>query len=380
MRAAHVLGMGLDCALGADPETRVAALRTPAMPVGRIRLEALADPVDAACYRIDDGAEPLDPERPRRLIPPVVAAALAAAGLSAAQRRHMPILVGSSCFAIARDEALYARALQARDGDAVAMPEARFDSIGQLAADAAGSQGRILSWHTACTSAANALLAGQRMIAAGHCEHALVLGVEWVNCTSLAGFSALQLLSDSVRPFDAERRGLVLGEAVGAIVLGAGAGHSGLRLRGGAANCDTHGVTSPGPDGATIAAVQQQALAHAGCQPGDIRAIKAHATGTAANDACEARALHRVFASLPPVCALKSRIGHTLGACGVSELALFGEALQAGFLPITPGFASADPKLGVTPLQQPRAAPSGTYLLNQFGFGGSNTSLVLELG
>ena len=81
---------------------------------------------------------------------------------------------------------------------------------------------------------------------------------------------------------------------------------------------------------------------------------------------------------MPPLTALKPYLGHTLGACGSIELALFGSALSRGFLPPVPGFKQADPALGVQPLTAQAPAPAGHYLLNYFGFGGNNTALLLE--
>ena len=113
-------------------------------------------------------------------------------------------------------------------------------------------------------------------------------------------------------------------------------------------------------------------------QPWQVRGIKAHGTATPTGDAAEALGLQSVFASQPPVSALKPYLGHTLGACCVNELVLFAGALQCGFLPATPGFETPDPALGVHPLKAPASAPDGYYLLNHFGFGGNNTVLALE--
>ncbi|HEX7340773.1 MAG TPA: beta-ketoacyl synthase N-terminal-like domain-containing protein [Rhodanobacteraceae bacterium] len=377
---AHLLGLGLACALGPTLEDSLATLRSGAPSVGRVRLADLDEPLDSAYFRISDGAEPFDPTRLSHLLPPVIEAALNAARLSTSTRRMMPIFVGSSSFAIAQSEHHYAHALRHRPEHAMAMPDAGFGSVADFAARIAGSDAQTRSWHTACTSAANALLAAQRLLAAGHAQHVLVLGVELANRTSLGGFQALQLLADAVRPFDARRAGIVLGEGIGAIVMGRARGNSPWHLADGATNSDLHGVTGAHPEGRVLAAVQQQALQRAGCRAADVRAIKAHATGTPANDTAEARAMHALFLpKLPPLCTLKPWLGHTLGACGVVELALFAAALRDGFIPATPAGTQPDPALDVHPLTSVLPARPGSYLLNQFGFGGNNTSLVLEV-
>jgi len=96
------------------------------------------------------------------------------------------------------------------------------------------------------------------------------------------------------------------------------------------------------------------------------------------NDLGEAAGMRRVFPELPLVCGLKATIGHTLGACGVNELALFAAALQAGFMPGTPGFEDEDPALQIRPSTAASPAQAGAYVLNYFGFGGHNSALLLD--
>jgi 3-oxoacyl-[acyl-carrier-protein] synthase-1 len=169
----------------------------------------------------------------------------------------------------------------------------------------------------------------------------------------------------------------VLGEGVGALVLSAEEA-GGLSLSSGASNSDPFSVTAANPDGGTIAAVQLEALRQAGLDASAVRGIKAHGTASPMNDSGEAAGILRVFPAPPPVCALKPYLGHTLGACGATELVLMASALERGFFPGTPGFEQFDPELGLHPLREASDAPAGDYLLNYFGFGGNNTSLLLH--
>jgi 3-oxoacyl-[acyl-carrier-protein] synthase-1 len=226
-------------------------------------------------------------------------------------------------------------------------------------------------------------MAAKRQLAAGVIDYALVVGVELFNNITAQGFSSLGLLTSSVmKPFDASRDGLVLGESVAALVLGSArqrdASH--FYLAGGANRSDAHSITSITADGSTVASVMNQALASANCKPEAIAAIKVHGTASLANDEAEAAGMHRVFASLPKVCALKPFIGHTLGACGLTELILFYRALEAGFLIATPGISVEPGELRVALNQQPQFSPSmsNSYLLNYFGFGGNNSALVIR--
>lgn len=242
-----------------------------------------------------------------------------------------------------------------------------------------GIDGPVFSIHTACSSSANALIVARELLLRGEARRALVLGAEGLSTVSLGGFAGMMLLDpEGCRPFDANRRGLQLGEAYAAVLLDRETA-PGPRLAGGANLCDIHHVTSASPDGEAMHRAMQQALQQAAIKAGDVSAIKAHGTGSQDNDTAEAAALHKLFSgTLPPLSTLKRQLGHTLGACGVVELVAWLGCMQAGFLPAAAGFASTDPALGITPVQQAHPATAGYSLLNYFGFGGNYASLVLK--
>jgi len=217
----------------------------------------------------------------------------------------------------------------------------------------------------------------------GEVQRALVIGVEGLSAVALSGFHSLMLLDpEGCRPFDAKRRGMQIGEAVGAVLLEAGdAVPGGDILLGGANLCDTHHMTSAAPDGSAMRGVMQMALAAVGLQPADVAVIKAHGTGSLDNDTAEAAAMHTLFGEdLPMFTGIKRYLGHTLGACGAVELAVFLGCLRAGFVPPTAGFTHPDPALHVTPLTEFHPAPRGTAMLNYFGFGGNYASLLIAHG
>jgi 3-oxoacyl-[acyl-carrier-protein] synthase-1 len=310
------------------------------------------------------------------MLPQIAEEALSAAGLSPKQRRRTALFVGSTAYGIARAEGEYLSLLERAPGSSFALSRIGFQEIRELMRETCGIEGPDFAFNTACTASANALLAAQRSLSVGRFDHALILGVELANRTTLTGFSGLQLLADELRPFDARRSGIVLGEGIGAAVLERGSGR--LNFPGGSSNSDTYSVTSANPDGSSIARLEAEVLARASLKPDAIRGIKAHGTASPLNDAGEAAGLRKTFGLLPPLTALKPYLGHTLGACGIVEFALLGGALAEGFLPAVPGFSQEDPLLGVRPLTAAAPAPDGTYLLNYFGFGGNNTALLLE--
>ena len=244
--------------------------------------------------------------------------------------------------------------------------------------------GPCLNVHTACSSSANALLLAQEMISRGEMDRAIVLGIEGLSAIALAGFQSLMLLdTQGCRPFDRERDGLQIGEIYSAIVLepASSSDHRlpGHYLLGGSNLCDTHHVTSASPDGSRMLQVMQQALQVSGAKATDLSGIKAHGTGSIDNDAAEAIALAKLCdGKLPPVTAIKRYIGHTLGACAVSELIAISACMEKGLFPATAGFSDMDDELGFVPVGTHQAAEPGYYLSNFFGFGGNYAALVTE--
>ena len=381
MSGAYLRGVGLACALGVDAESCVDAMLRGQVRPERVRLDGLAEPVEVAYYRIPDGAALFDPKRFERHLPAVAEAAVRQAGLTAAEIRSLPLFLGSSCFSVGMSEQEYAATLAAGSSTALPMPRVGYDTLAALVERSIGCRGGSFTYNTACTSSANAVLGALRALRLGRCRHALVVGAELANLTTLAGFSGLQLLAQDLRPFDARRSGIVLGEGVGAVLLAAEPGPSdGLCVSGGASNCDGYSVATANPDGESVTAVLRQALTSVRGRHEEVRGIRAHGTASPSGDTAEAAGIARLFDPLPPLTVLKPYIGHTLGACGVNELVLYSGALSRGHLPATPGFEAPDPDLKLQPLTRATPALPGVYLLNHFGFGGSNTVLVLEKG
>jgi 3-oxoacyl-(acyl-carrier-protein) synthase len=310
----------------------------------------------------------------------LVGDAIAAAQLNVSEQRRMGLFFGSSSFEIGALEQQYCEALK-EDAGALAM--ASSSSLGNLAArlcERFSLRGPDYSFNTACTASANALVYADAMIRSGQLDHALVLGVETYNSITALGFYGLQLLTPTaMRPFSPERNGLVLGEGCSALVLSHRARSADdFRLVGSGNLCDTHSMSAANPDGSTVAYVIEQALRRADLDASDIIALKTHGTASLLNDEAEAAGMRRVFAQMPPLTALKPFFGHTLGACGLNELLVFCAAAAEGFLIATPGVGVGDEKLGVSLNQRPLDVPRGHFMLNYFGFGGNNTSLIVS--
>lgn len=233
------------------------------------------------------------------------------------------------------------------------------------------------SFSNACISGFSAIDAARSLIAGGQIDEAVVLGCELANASTLAGFAALELLSPTTcRPFDRERDGLVLGEAVAAIRLAATP--TPWRIAALRTGIDTWSITGPDPDGSPIAELLSECLREAGLSASDIDLVKLQAAGSPGTDLAEANALRQVFATRPPpLLSLKSSLGHTLGASGVAELAALLACLDSGCIPATAGFTTADPQLGLQPTTGNCSQPVRHALLNLIGFGGGLAGMIV---
>lgn len=378
MPAVRIAGAGCISAFGAGTAalTRGLATQSPSTaPFTRFPLRGIEGiplcPIDPQAFAPGEHGA-------KALIRRAVDEALANARFAPQDLHAAALLIGSGSFLFAA-EAEYRERL-ACGGDIATTP---LRGTGWMAAQMAADldiAGPTLTISTACSSSANTLAIAADWIRRGVVDRALVIGAEALSSISLSGFQSLMLLDpDGCRPFDRDRSGLQLGEAVAAIVLEATDDGDGARLLGAANLCDIHHVTGANPDGSAMAAVIDAALRDSGLQARDIAAIKAHGTGSPDNDLAEAAALRRVFGKqLPPFTSFKPYFGHTLGACGALEtIALLG-CLERGLLAPTLGFNTVDPELGVQPLTTAQTVGPGNYLLNFFGFGGNYAALVLR--
>lgn len=372
-----VSGMGLSSALGIGVDACVAQLHRGPVSPRPWTISNLGDAFTAPVYAIPDDQSLDDPLRAVGLIERAVQEAIETAQLSSDDLRSLPLFIGSSAYSLDRD-AIRAN-IDSKFSAIGIKPVVAHQQITLIVQRLLQNPGASFAYQTACTSSANAVIAAARMIERGWCKHALVVGVEIANLATVAGFASLQLIGEALKPFDKNRQGIVLGEGIGAVVLSAAnETQPGLFIRNGGTNIDTFRVSTSNPDGVVIATLTETVLQRGGISAGAIAGIKAHGTGSPMNDTGEAAVVNRVFTSPPPVCALKSYLGHTLGACGVNELVLFGAALRSGIFPATPGFDEADPALNLVPTREALPARDGHYLLNYFGFGGHNTVMLVE--
>lgn len=234
---------------------------------------------------------------------------------------------------------------------------------------------------TACAATSKVFGNAARMIAAGVCDAAVVGGADTLCATTLFGFHSLGVMADEpCRPFDAERRGISIGEAAGFVLLERPtARHDGdtVLLQGIGESSDAYHMSSPHPEGMGAKAAMVQALEAAGAEPAAIDYINLHGTATAMGDASEDHAVFGLFGGAVPCSSTKGFTGHTLGASGVVEAVFSALAIQHGFMPGSPHTRKVDPGLRSRYLVTGHDQRISRILSNSFGFGGVNCSLVL---
>ncbi len=240
---------------------------------------------------------------------------------------------------------------------------------------------------TACSSAANALILGARLISQGVLERAICGGADALGKVTLNGFHSLMILDrKACRPFDENRNGLNLGEGAAYLVLEEG---EALRQRGGKPLAELKGYanlndifhqTAASPDGAGALATMKEAVARAGLEPADIDYINAHGTGTENNDLAEGLAIQTLFGACPPpFSSTKPYTGHLMAASGSVEAAFCLLAFQHGVLFPNLNFEQPMKELAIRPLTElKRPAALRNILSNSFGFGGSTASLLFS--
>ena len=232
---------------------------------------------------------------------------------------------------------------------------------------------------TACSSAANAIIMGARMLEQGWLDYALVGGTDALCAFTLNGFNSLMILDRQLcRPLDTTRQGLNLGEGAGYIVLTRDDAPTLGYLAGYANANDAHHQTASSENGEGAYRAMSEALAMSRLAPDAIDYVNLHGTGTTNNDASELAALRRLFGdTLPASSSTKCYTGHTLAAAGGIEAVYSLLALQHNVK--YAALRCDTPIDGITPLRDTeRTAPVRNVLTNSFGFGGNCSSLIFS--
>lgn len=251
--------------------------------------------------------------------------------------------------------------------------------------------GPVFSVSNACAAALYALAQACDLIADGTVDAMLVVGVEVLSRVTQASFQRMTALDpDCCRPFEASRSGTVLGEGAAALLLVSPVMAERLpkrpycRISAFGASCDAHHPTAPQPEGRDIRFAARRALQAAGVGAEQIGIVVPHGTGTPMNDRIEGDMLAETFAGrleglhLLPI---KAHLGHSAGASGAFSVLVAAKILATGDVPPTLHIETTDPAVPLLfSRDTARLDRQGIQraLVNAYGFGGNNLSVVLE--
>ncbi len=277
-----------------------------------------------------------------------------------------------------------------------ANPNSCINMVGGKIAIQTGARGPITTTITACATGLTSMLAGAMLLAQDRADVVLCGAVDFALVEPIvAGFYTMNGVyipregqeqeppHKASRPFSVDRRGFVIAEGAGAVILAAAefAGAHGLRARaaiaGWSMTSDAHHVVAPYLP--TVSRCIQEAIADAGLEPADIDAVNAHAASTRVGDQVEHEALGQVFGDrIPPVTANKSLLGHAMGASSAVETVLTLLGMRDNVLPPTINY-TPDPSMEIDCVAEGSRALAQEFVLkNSFGFGGCNSCAVLS--
>lgn len=248
-----------------------------------------------------------------------------------------------------------------------------------------GAKGRIMTVSSACASSNSAIGIGTEMIRCGEADIVIAGGADTVSLSVMAGFNALRALAPGKSAPFAQDIGLSIGEGAGIVVLTRADLETDApkhaQVLGYGLSGDAHHATAPDQDGAGAANAIVAALQDATIEAAEVGYVNAHGTGTEANDGAESRAIARLFGKSIPVSSTKSYYGHTLGASGVIETITSIMLARRGIAPAN--LRMDHRREGVEDIhfaqQGDTLDPKATLLINNFGFGGNNSSILVSL-
>lgn len=359
-----------------DAEETFAAICVGKVGAGPMRPDR-GDPdrigVGSAYQIADDPASPVEQSRRATAwLSRAVAAAAADAGLDATTRR-VAAVVGTGL----RELPTVERWSQGRAE--IELHQLHFAAAIRAALPGVGE---VLTLSNACSAGGHALAVAADLLDAGEADAVVVAGCDSMtqSMLSIIGRGSTEL-TEVVRPFDADRTGVLLGEGAAAVVLEP-ADDPAVRLRSVGLSCDAHHETALDLRG--VARSMADAHERAGLGPDAVDLLIMHGTGTALNDPTEAAAVHQVFgehAGAPLVTAIKGAIGHTSGGASLMSLIVAVQSLRAGLVPAVTGLSTPIPQADGLRLVVGESVPTTGRIaqVNAFGFGGVNAVAMVEV-
>lgn len=240
---------------------------------------------------------------------------------------------------------------------------------------------------TACAARNYAIGYGYDLLRLDKADIVIAGGADSFSYVAFTGFNQLLLIAPQIcQPFDKNRKGIMVGEGAGVLILedlnhalNRGA-HIYAEILGYGLSCDAYHMTTPSEEG--IAQCIKSALEEADLTPEDIDYINAHGTGTPHNDRAECLAIKKVFGrryKKVPISSIKSMLGHTMGASSALETIACCLTLKNNVIPPTINYQTPDPECDIDCVpNKARIQKVNILLNNSFAFGGNNACVVLK--
>jgi 3-oxoacyl-(acyl-carrier-protein) synthase len=395
-RRVFVTGLGLISGIGKDLHENITSLLEQRSGIGKIRYLAthLRDEIPVSEVKFSNeelfrlaGIEPAEGYSRNALLGMTAAMeAFNHAGLNAMPKGRTGLISATTVGGMDKCE-LYYNDFLTNDNRNIYIETYDCADSTQKIADQLGIRDYITTISTACSSAANAILLGARMIRLGYLDRVIAGGTESLTKFHLNGFNALKILDkEPCKPFDAQRNGITLGEGAAYIVIEAeefaaqGGRELYAELIGYGNACEAFHQTASSPDGNGAFLAMRKALEMSGLEPGQIDYINAHGTGTDNNDLSEGIAIERLFGNaIPRVSSTKPITGHTTSAAGSTEAILSILCLTHNMILPNLNFEHQMPELHFSPVRGLIKDIKVSHVMsNSFGFGGNDTSLIFK--
>ena len=312
--------------------------------------------------------------------------AFANAGITDIKKYKTGIVSGTSVGGMDMTEKYYYEYLTEKTPQKYIESHHAGDSTQKIAEQLGIEESLVTTISTACSSAANAIMLGARLIKSGKLDRVVVGGADCLSKFTINGFKTLMILSDTFNtPFDENRKGLNLGEAAAFLVLESDEVVKAENKKvlayvkgyGNANDAFHQTASSDNGDGATLA--MEKALKVADLKPSEIDYINAHGTATGNNDLSEGRAILRVFGEeMPEFSSTKAFTGHTLAAAGAIEAVYSVLALQHNVIFPNLNFKTPMKEFSMIPQTELKEKELKTVLSNSLGFGGNCSTVIFS--
>ncbi len=312
--------------------------------------------------------------------------AIASAGITDIKKYKTGIVSGTSVGGMDMTEKYYYEYLTDKETQKYIESHHAGDSTQKIAEQLGVEESLVTTISTACSSAANAIMLGARLIKSGKLDRVVVGGSDCLSKFTINGFKTLMILSDTYNtPFDENRKGLNLGEAAAFLVLESDEVVKAENKKvlayvkgyGNANDAFHQTASSDNGDGATLA--MEKALNVADLKPSEIDYINAHGTATGNNDLSEGRAILRIFGEeMPEFSSTKAYTGHTLAAAGAIEAVYSVLALQNNIIFPNLNFKTPMKEFSMIPQTELKKKELNTVLSNSLGFGGNCSTVIFS--